>query len=132
MAMSEAAILPPSHEPRHYLHVHCSDCGLIIPKNEAHPLLCEVVAGRSSGTTRQNDSFGTRFSSRGVSFSDRHSSGSLSGRTYYREKQLLLCDACYEKRVEAQQAWLADAERLRQERLAWKKEHPIRAFLFGW
>src|SRR5215470_16210386 len=62
-----------------YVTYYCYDCSRRMPKPELHRDTIEIQSGRSSG--------GVGFGLRGFRL--------YSGRTYYRKKEIWLCDNCY-------------------------------------
>lgn len=79
----------------------CHGCSRLAPVRSLRWLTHDVETGHSSGTHRQSRSYSTTISGRGVSNTSRRSSGSTSGRRYYRREELLLCEQCYDRQVSA-------------------------------
>src|SRR5262249_57863167 len=73
-----------------YVTYYCYDCSRRMPKPELHRDTIEIQSGRSSG--------GVGFGLRGFRL--------YSGRTYYRKKEIWLCDNCCQAR---QRHWLSPA-----------------------
>ena len=65
-----------------YATYYCYDCSRRMPRTELHRDTIEIQSGRSSG--------GVGFGLRGFRL--------YSGRTYYRKKEIWLCDNCYQAR----------------------------------
>src|SRR5262249_41429083 len=65
-----------------YVAYYCYDCSRRMPRTELHRDTIEIQSGRSSG--------GVGMGFRGLRL--------YSGRTYYRKKEIWLCDNCYQAR----------------------------------
>lgn len=85
-----------------YVTTHCEDCGKVMPLYEKCEYSYEEEVGRSSGSMRFGKSSRRRSSSGGgSSYSSGSSSSYSTGKTYYATRTLVLCEICYDSRIEA-------------------------------
>ena len=90
------------HVGLRYAEAECEHCGVILPKNRLRRCEIEREVGRSSGSTRRATSnrsgSSNSFSGKGAtyrsSYGTTNSLSSSSGRRYYKNSVVLLCDGC--------------------------------------
>lgn len=106
-AVAVSTIPAPAEEAsERYAEQPCDHCGKILPMNKLSRYTHEVQSGRTSGTTRTSRSNTSRASSGSFSNSTRNGSSSTSGRIYYRNETLLLCEDCYPVQVQRGRTFL--------------------------